>query len=162
MLTARIATMRRRCLSCCRFRLQIAQQPIERRLIGVVILPPAEVRDEVLADLTRGVLAGVRVERLPVADRIEVDEPDREQHLPFLAHFTLACLGDLRRYPLARHARGRQNQQQPVVYADRLVDLLVELAAALHVVRREPAANAFRLADRRAGGRRTADPLSST
>ena len=48
-------------------RFQIADQPLKRFLIRVVILPVAEVRDEILANLAGGIFSGVGVEALPVA-----------------------------------------------------------------------------------------------
>ena len=47
--------------------LQIAEQPVKGCSIGVVVLPLAEVGNEILADFTGGIFAGVGVEALPVA-----------------------------------------------------------------------------------------------
>ncbi len=49
-------------LACLGF--QITHQPLKRRLVRVVVLPVAEVRDEVLAYLAGRVLAGIAVEDL--------------------------------------------------------------------------------------------------
>jgi hypothetical protein len=46
---------------------QVADQALEGFLIRVMVLPVAEVRDEILANLAGGVLSGVGVEALPVA-----------------------------------------------------------------------------------------------
>jgi len=108
-----------------------------------VILPVAEVGDEILANLACGIFAGVGVEALPVAQGFEGREPDGEQHSPLVAHLALAGLGDFRLHPLALHAVRRQERQQLVVQPDGFVDLLVEFPAALNVVRGKPAAHAF-------------------
>src|SRR5258708_30851506 len=46
---------------------QIADQALEGFLIGVVVLPVAEVGNEILANLAGGIFSGVGVEALPVA-----------------------------------------------------------------------------------------------
>ncbi len=57
----------------------------------------------------------------------------------------LARLGQLGLHPLARHAVLRQDQQQPVMQPNRLVNLLVDLPPAFDIVRRKPATHAFGL-----------------
>jgi len=42
-------------------------------------LPVREVRDQVLADLDPQILSTVRVEALPIRDRLEVNQADREE-----------------------------------------------------------------------------------
>ena len=108
-----------------------------------MVLPVAEVGDEILANLAGGIFAGVGVEALPVAQGCEGREPDGEQNTPLVAHLAFAGLGDFGLHPLALHAVRRQDQQQLVVQADGFVDLLVEFLAALNVVRGKPAAHAF-------------------
>src|SRR5271165_768114 len=57
----------------------------------------------------------------------------------------LPRLGQLGLHPLARHAVLRQDQQQPVMQPNGLVNLLMDLLARLHVVRRKPASHALGL-----------------
>ena len=64
----------------------MADQALERFLIRVVVLPVAEVGDEILANLAGGVFAGIGVEELPVAQGLKGREADGEQHTPLVAH----------------------------------------------------------------------------
>ena len=124
---------------------QIADQPLKRRLIRIVVFPVAEVGDEELAYLAGRVLSGIAVEALPIAQHIKLHQPDRKQHPLAFLHLPFAGLGDLGLHPLAVQAVLGENQQQPVMQANGLVNLLVQLASSLDVVRREPAAYAFGL-----------------
>ena len=65
---------------CAAFRLEVSQQTVERLPIVIVILPAAEVRNEVFANLTCGVLAGVGIEAFEVTQRVKIDEPKGKQH----------------------------------------------------------------------------------
>lgn len=127
------------------WRLQISDQPLECFLIRVVVLPIAEVGDEILANLAGGILSSVGVEAFPVAQSFKRREPNGEQDSPLVAHLARPGLGDLGLHPLARHAVRRQDQKQLVVQTDCFVDLFVQFPAALNVVRRKPAAYAFGL-----------------
>jgi len=42
-----------------------------------MVLPNAEVRDEEFSNLTCGILAGIRVEALPVLQRLKFDKAQR-------------------------------------------------------------------------------------
>src|SRR5215467_9502891 len=110
-----------------------------------MILPFGEVRDEVLADLAGAVDSPVRVKQLPPLDLVERHQRDREKHLALLVLFAGTGVGYLGLHPTAVHARVGKDQQELVIDADRLVDLLVDLPATLDVVRREPAADTLRL-----------------
>ena len=123
---------------------QIAHEFLESIFIGgVVFVPGAEIGDEVLANFGGGVVTSVGVEELPGADGFVVDKADREQHLALLSEFFFARVRDLSFHPAAVHAVLGEDQQQAVVNADGFVNLLVNLFAASHVVRGEPAADAF-------------------
>src|SRR5208337_1106155 len=124
---------------------QVLHQPFKRRAIRIVLLPVAEVGDEVLAYLAGRVLSGIAVEALPIAQRIKSHQPDRKQHPLTFLHLTFASLGNLGPHPLTAHAVLGEDQQQLVMQANGLVDLLVQLAASLDVVGREPAAHALGL-----------------
>jgi hypothetical protein len=47
--------------------LQVAEQSVKCFQVGVVVLPIAEVGDEILANFTSGILADVGIEVLPIA-----------------------------------------------------------------------------------------------
>ncbi len=47
--------------------LEIAEEPVEGPFVGIVVLPIAEIGDEVLANLAGRVLARIGVEALPIA-----------------------------------------------------------------------------------------------
>ena len=53
------------------FCLQIAQQRIKRLTVRVVILPSAEIRDEIFTNFPRRILAGVRIETLPALQHLK-------------------------------------------------------------------------------------------
>src|ERR1700674_4114021 len=76
-------------------RFQVADQPLKGFLIRVVVLPVAEVGDEILANLAGGIFSGVGVEASP-AQGFKGRQPDGEQHAPLIAHLALAGLGDFR------------------------------------------------------------------
>jgi hypothetical protein len=118
-------------------------QALEGFLIGVVVFPVAEGGSEILANLAGGIFSRIGAETFPVAKGCEGREPDGEQDSALIAYLPLAGLGDFRLHPLALHAVRRPDQHQLVVQAYGFVDLLVELPAALNVVRSEPAAHAF-------------------
>src|SRR5271169_95145 len=84
--------------------LQILDEPLEGDAIRVVVLPVAEVGDEVLAYLARRVLAGIAVEALPIAQRLKPHQPDRKQHPLAVFHPAFAGLGNLGVHPFALHA----------------------------------------------------------
>lgn len=60
----------------------------------------------------------------------------------FLLVLTGSGIRNLGLYPRAVHARFGKDQQELVIDADGFVDLLVNLSAALNIVRGEPAAHA--------------------
>jgi len=64
--------------------------PIRR----VVVLPVAEVGDEVLANLLGHILPGA-VDPLPIAQRLKPHQPDRKQHPLTVLHLAFAGLGNL-------------------------------------------------------------------
>ena len=105
-LTAREAVLFLRVL-----RFQVAEQLGEARLEGVMVLPIREVRDEVLADLDAEILAAVRVKALPIPDRLEVHQADREQLPLALLDLDLPGLADLGLDPLAVHAVRGEDQE---------------------------------------------------
>src|ERR1039457_6146593 len=110
--------------------------------IGLSIRPIGEIRNEVLTDLPSGVLAGIGVEAFPVAYAIESKQTDGKKDAPAFTRFASARLGDFGLHPFAMEARFGQDEEHPVMGAYRLVDLLVQLAAAANIVRREPAGDA--------------------
>src|SRR5262249_14951772 len=110
----------------------------EGRLEQVMILPLREVRDEILADLVPEVFSASRIEALPILNGLEVDEPNREELSPFLLEFCPAGLTDLRLDPFAFQTSRREHQEQLVVDADRLIDLLMKLLAPVDVLGRVP------------------------
>src|ERR1035437_268458 len=65
--------------------LQIPQQFVKLPLIRVVILPVAEIGNVKLANFSRRVLTHVRVEVLPIAQRVEVNKPNWKQHAPLFS-----------------------------------------------------------------------------
>jgi len=85
-------------------RLEILEQPGEARLENVVVLPVREIGDEVLADLDPQVLPAIRVEALPIPDRIEVNKADREELALALLDLGLSRLANLGFHPLAGNA----------------------------------------------------------
>jgi hypothetical protein len=124
-------------------RFQIADQALKGFLIRAVILPVAEVRNEILANLASRILTGVTVEALPIAQGFERRKQDGEQNAPLVTHLALPGLGDFRLHPLTLHAVGRQDQEQLVMETNGLFDLFVKFLAALDVVRGKPAAHTF-------------------
>src|SRR5271165_4222747 len=69
-------------------RLQILHQPLKRRLIRIVILPVAEVGDEVLPYLARRGIANVGIKQLPLLHFLKRHQRDGKQELlvfPLLA-----------------------------------------------------------------------------
>jgi len=123
------------------FRLKIGQKPLKSHLIRAAVLPVAEVWNVILADLPSRILACIRIKRLPHANVFKRHETDWKKHLPALADFTLAGIGDLSFYPLAAHAMFRENEQQAIIHRDGFVDLLIDLPSSLNAVRRKPATN---------------------
>jgi hypothetical protein len=75
-----------------RFGFQITHQSLKRRLIRVMILPVAEVGNEILAYLARRIFPGVAVEALPIAQPLTPHQPDRKRHPPAFFHFAFARL----------------------------------------------------------------------
>ncbi len=57
-----------------RFQFQIRQEALEGRLIGIVIFPPAEVGNEIFPELAGGILSGVGIEALPIAERFKINQ----------------------------------------------------------------------------------------
>src|SRR4051812_11503969 len=115
--------------------LQVAQHPLQDFLVGVMVLPSAEVTDVAL-DAQAASPGFVCVQH-------GVIDPDREQNgrlaRPLLIqgprHFLLN--------PITGNRVFGQDQQHLVAQPDRLVDGVDDLGADRHVVRREPAAHAF-------------------
>ena len=64
--------------------LEILHQLLESRLVRVMSLPIAEVRDEVLSDFAGRILAGVCVETAPPADCLVVDDGDGNEDVPIV------------------------------------------------------------------------------
>jgi hypothetical protein len=85
--------------------LQVSEQAIEGGCVGVMILPAGKVGDEVLANLSRRVFAGVGVEALSITKLVEFDKSNGKQHSSLLRDFALPRLCDFCIDPLARHAR---------------------------------------------------------
>src|SRR5271157_5383728 len=127
------------------FGFQVLHQPLKRRLIRVVVLPVAEVGDEVLAYLARRVKAQVGVEQLPILHLLKRRQRDGKQELLVFPLLARTGVGNFGFDPVAAHAGLGEDEQQPVMQANGLVNLLVQLAASLDVVWREPAADAFGL-----------------
>ncbi len=78
-----------------RSRLEIAQEVGECLLLGVVVFPVAEIRDEVLADLARGIFACVRVKTLPFSDLCKWHQAHGEKHLALFVQLLLSGMCDL-------------------------------------------------------------------
>src|SRR5271155_675059 len=91
---------------------QVADQPLKRFLIRVVVLPVAEVGDEILANLAGGVFAGVGVEALPVAQGFKGREPDGEQDSALIEHLALAVPWRFRSSPTRSPCCAAKDQQQ--------------------------------------------------
>jgi hypothetical protein len=108
-----------------------------------MVLPIAEIRDEILANFTRRVLAGVGVKALPIPQRLERSKANGEKHSAVFAQFSFPRLGNFRLHPFALHAMRRKDEQEPVVDANGFVDLLVNLFSTLNLMGRKPAADAF-------------------
>src|ERR1035441_9101108 len=124
---------------------QIPHQPHQPRLVRIVLFPVAEVRNEILPHLARRIFPRIAVEALPIAQHLKRRQPDREQHPLTFLHLAPARLGQLGLHPLARHAVLREDQQQPVMQPNGLIDLFVDLLPTMDVVRRKPAADALGL-----------------
>jgi hypothetical protein len=104
---------------------EIPEQPGERRLIAVVVLPAAEVAN-VAAAKRRG----------PAARRVEygVVEPDRKQHRAALLDLPVQRRADLEIDPAAGHGGLRQDDEQLVIDPNRLVDAAHDGCADLQVI----------------------------
>jgi hypothetical protein len=95
-------------------RFQIAQQPLKCLLVGGRIGPIREVRDEVLADVSRKVLFAIRIEALPSPHFLVTDKPDREENATTLADLALtADRPNKNRFPRAPPAAG--SAQFPII-----------------------------------------------
>jgi hypothetical protein len=94
-----------------------------------VILPIAEVGNEILANLASRVLSGVGIETLPVAQDLEGHEPDWEQYTPTFPRFSFSSFSYFGLNPLAAHAKGGQNEKKFVMEPNGFVDLVVKLLA---------------------------------
>src|SRR5262249_848058 len=114
------------------------KQSGETRLKCIVILPLAEIRDKIFPHLGGQIVAAVGIEALPFADLFEVDEPDGEEFASILRLLRLEGPADLGLYPFAIHAGRRQHKQELLMHLNGVVYLFKGLAAALHVLRREP------------------------
>ena len=79
---------------------------MKRLLVSIVVLPVAEVGDEVLADVARRVFAGIRVEAFPRLYGLKWDQAHREKYLPLFLHLTVPGLRNLGFHPLTLHAVG--------------------------------------------------------
>jgi len=83
---------------------EVSEQACEARLEGVVILPVREVGDEVLANLDPQILPAVRVEALPIPDRLEVNQADRAELASLLPALCFPRVTNLGSHPLAARA----------------------------------------------------------
>src|SRR5271165_3140343 len=154
--------LRRHGFRSCIRRLQVLQQPLEPVLIRIVVLPVGKIRDEVLGYLPRQVLTCFGIEAFPVIQSFEGHQPNRKQ-LPLLfRNLTLSGVENFRLYPLAVHAVLRQDQEQLVMQADGLADLLVQLLAGLNIVRRKTSSARLYSASLRTDGRRTPGPCRNS
>jgi hypothetical protein len=88
----------------------ISKQAIEGSRVGVVVLPVAEVRNEVRADFACRIFSGVGIEAFPVADNLERNKAYRKQDPCSIADLAFAGLRDFCFDPFATHAVLRQNQ----------------------------------------------------
>src|ERR1035438_3921175 len=88
------------------------------------------------------VIPSVSVEQLPFAHRLKWDKANRKQQLLDLPPFPFPGVCDFGLDPLTVHAVLREDEQQLIVQANRLINLLVDFAASLHFLRRKPAAYA--------------------
>src|SRR5512132_3553034 len=95
-------------------RLQVAQDTVERLLVGVVVLPSLEVADvPLVAELHRPRLSGLH--------NLLVDA-DGKQHDLVTAPLLGECLADLVLHPVAGDCVLREDQQQLVADANGSVD----------------------------------------
>ena len=76
--------------SSSRLRFQIRHELGKRLLIRIVVLPVAEVGNEIFANLAGGIFSRVGIEALPIAQSFEGREPDGEQNAPLVADLALA------------------------------------------------------------------------
>ena len=116
-----------------RLRREVSEEPIERALVRVVVLPPGEVAD----------MAPLPYVRRPSNWRFHyrVVEPNRKEHrsvlppLPLPSHFHLSF------DPIAFNGILRDNQHEFVMNPDRFVDPGTDLVADLEVLLIEPCAD---------------------
>lgn len=121
--------------------MQITEQSRERLLVGVIHLPVLEIPDVALLWQQR------RPAVLGLLDR-RIDT-NWEQHLPTLTPLPRKRDRDFGFHPAAGERGRRQDQQQALVCADRLVNLIKDAVADLQIMRCEPTAHAVRLEVRR-------------
>lgn len=126
-------------------RLQIPQQPLKRPLVAVVVLPVGEIGDEVFADLTGGILAGIGVKRLPLLDSLVRDKADGKERLALFSDLPLTGVRNFCLHPFTAHAGVGENYKKPVMDSDGFVNLFVDLFAALNVMWGKPTTNATAL-----------------
>jgi hypothetical protein len=113
-------------------RLQVAQDPIERRLVGVVVFPSAEV-------------ANMGADRAAFRPRLgglhhRLVDPDGKQHgLAATASLLGERLADFVLHPIVSDGALREDQQQLVPDANGRVDRVPGFRADRQVGRREPA-----------------------
>src|ERR1022692_3340224 len=100
--------------------LQVLPQPLKRLLIRIVVLPVAEVGDEVLAYLAGRINADVGIEQFPLLDRLKRDQRDGKQQLLAFPLLPLPRVGNFGLDPVAVHAVLGKDQQQLVMQANSL------------------------------------------
>jgi len=100
----------------------------------VVPLLAAEIRNVILPYLPRRINPSVRIKLLPLLHFLKRGDRDRKRHLFLLPRLPLARVGNLRAYPIARHAVLREDQQQLVMHPNGFVNLLMNLPPALDVI----------------------------
>src|ERR1700745_3635871 len=82
--------------SSSRLRFQIRHELGKRLLIRIVVLPIAEVGNEILAYLACRIFPPVGVEELPLLNFVERRNGERKQHLLLLLRLPLSRISDLR------------------------------------------------------------------
>jgi hypothetical protein len=115
-------------------RLEVAQNAAERLLAGIVVFPSAKI-----ADMPRP----PNVSGPPgTALHYGIVQANRKQDRTFLLLLLLEGGLHLLLDPLAKYRVLGQDQQQPFVDVDSVIDALSELVADLHVLCGEPASHA--------------------
>jgi hypothetical protein len=132
-----------------RSRSKIAQQPLQRLLVALVVFPPPEISNVPAAPYVRR--PGLRRAHYRVVDA------DREEHETILALLTLARCIDLALHPAALDRSLRHHDHYLVIEANGFLDALLESIPNLEIFRRDQTRRCWAC---RSACRRSAKPWS--